>query len=301
MTPDPGLDVGTPNAIDDRPGQGPLRSPFRGGVTGVLALPVSATWAHDSFDRQAPATPWALPVFLAIVWGARRDRRLLFLLLASVAFCFTLLLQARIGLRFVLTPAAVLSAAGAVALRPFVARAYAVARRVARRFAVAGVLEALTLLALIGCGPLYGVYKIRERGIPPSDEAGRHAHLSRWVPAYDGIEYLNRELGSDYTAYGLHVERIRYYARGRFLGDWYGPYRFRLVEPLLDDPRRLYERLLTWEVGHLITRRDFGEGWGERAAPCFVRVWEGEQSHVFRLAGLDERGACVGDGGRAGR
>ncbi|HVS64100.1 MAG TPA: phospholipid carrier-dependent glycosyltransferase [Thermoanaerobaculia bacterium] len=280
-------------------------NPFRGGVTGLLALPVSVTWAREAFDRQAPMTPWALPVFLAVVWRARRDRRLRWVLLATAAYGLTLLVQSRIALRFVLPPAAVLSAAGAVALRPAMAWAIRRARSLSRRRLSRDALEALVLLAFLGVGALYGAYKVTERGFPPTDAEGRARYLTRWVRGHQGVEHLNREHGSDYVVYGLHHEQVRYYARGRFLGDWYGPFRFPLVTPLLASPERLEQRLRSWGADHLLVPRELGERWALNAlsaAPCprgsggFEMVWEDAQVIVYRLVEPGATGSCAENG-----
>jgi 4-amino-4-deoxy-L-arabinose transferase-like glycosyltransferase len=275
------------------------RSPFRGGIVGVLALPVSVTWARDAFDHQAPITPWALPVVLAVAWGARRDRRLRWLLLASTAYCCTLLLQQRIALRFVLPPAAVLSAAGAVAFRPVAARLLvAVRRRGGARVLRGGALGVLGVLGLAGLGGAYGCYKLAERGVPPIDAEGRSAYLGRWIPGFEAVDHLDRESGSGYALYGLYRERVRYYARGRYVGDWYGPFRFALVESHLGRPEELHALLRSWGIDHLMVPRALDESWGETAGPCFVPVWKDRESTVFRLAITDgaESGCRPGRG-----
>jgi len=94
---------------------------------------------------------------------------------------------------------------------------------------------------------------------------------------------------------------VRYYARGRYLGDMHGLYSFRRVAPLLGEPARLHEALRGWDVGYLLLGRDAAST-VEGRSPCFAAVYRDADAVLFRLAGdgaagCDGGAAVVGQGG----
>src|SRR3546814_10164333 len=50
----------------------------------------------------------------------------------------------------------------------------------------------------------------------------------------------------------LGYEQLHYYAPGRYLGDWNGPFRYARVEPLLADPTLLFEELRSMKADLLL-------------------------------------------------
>jgi hypothetical protein len=88
-------------------------------------------------------------------------------------------------------------------------------------------------------GWLYAGLVCLRRGPLPTTPEARQTFLLAEIPGYGALDYLNRRAGDGYVAYGLHLERLIYYSRGKWLGEWAGPARFDRILPLLSDRRRL--------------------------------------------------------------
>lgn len=99
-------------------------------------------------------------------------------------------------------------------------------------------LAVLALLPLLLLGPAYGysVVRLAWFGPPPVSAEEREAYLGSRYDGYAPLRCLERELGDDYTVYGIFVEYLPYYASGRLIGDWNGPFGYRRTLPLLDYP-----------------------------------------------------------------
>ena len=264
----------------------------------VVTVPFTVTWAREMYNRQAPLSPWTVVLVAAALWQARHDRRLAWLVAGCGAYVVAIAWFPHRDLRYLLPPAAAVAAGGAVALAPLVSR---LLRRLGPLDPGGRKIEALVLLAFLGPGAFYGCYKVWERGPPPITPAAREAFLARWVPGYQAVARLNRWHGDDYVVYGLPFEPVRYYARGRYLGDMHGLYSFRRVAPLLGEPARLHEALRGWDVGYLLLGRDAAST-VEGRSPCFAAVYRDAEAVLFRLAGdgaagCDGGAAVVGQGG----
>jgi hypothetical protein len=86
----------------------------------------------------------------------------------------------------------------------------------------------------------------------PLRAAARESYLAQRLPGYAAVSALNREHPGGYRAYGLHLERLAYFADGTLLGDWFGPARFREVYARLDDPPALAAHLRRLGADYLI-------------------------------------------------
>ncbi len=104
------------------------------------------------------------------------------------------------------------------------------------RMAEGATAGAAVALALLATGPLYAGYKIHETGPLPVGDEARAAYLDRMVRGHGAVRWLNQRHGRHYVVYALPGERLHYYARGRLLGDWFGPNRYSRIQSLLDDP-----------------------------------------------------------------
>ena len=47
--------------------------------------------------------------------------------------------------------------------------------------------------------------------------------LEEKLPAYKALNFLNSNYNSQYKVYAVHLENMKYYADGQFIGDWFGP------------------------------------------------------------------------------
>ncbi len=119
-------------------------------------------------------------------------------------------------------------------------------------------LLAITLLALLP-GWCYTALLAARRGAIPSDGASRESYLRRRLPAYGALSWLNSAHGRQYAVYGLWAENLRYYAAGRFIGDWYGAWPFAAALHAAERPAELRAFLLRAGADHLLVRRQPGK------------------------------------------
>jgi hypothetical protein len=193
--------------------------------------------------------------------------------------------------------AAAVAAGGAVALRPWVAGALDLLRRLGGRGGTMGALlqpnlvATLLLLAWLGPGIFYGGYKLWERGRIPVDPAAREAYLGRWVRGYRAVAFLDRLHPEGYTVYGVPYEPVRYYARGLYLGDKYGAYSYRQLQLRQWRPEPVHSLLVGWGVDYLLVGRGYAAPF-ESATRCFVPVYRDRQASVYRLASRDDGPDC---------
>ena len=205
------------------------------GLRFLVLTPWNAVFGRAVFHFQAPLTPWYLLLIpLALPWalGGAPSRRLAAVAGLYALFWLTTLREVRFLIAALPLVDLVLAAGLAAGLRRLARRSAAVRRHRHRLVAAAAV-------ALLLPGPLYGLYKIGRQGPLPRSAAERAAYLRAQIPGYAAIDWLNRRHGASYSVYALFGERLRYYADGRFLGDWTGPHRFSQVQVALNNGPRL--------------------------------------------------------------
>ncbi len=267
-------------------GPRPLTARLNSGSLGVVILPFTATWIRGLFDFQAPASPWTLPLLIGSFWVARRCRFARWLVLLVLGYGLSLLTAFRLDPRFLLPVTGLLAVTGAVAIRPLWATTLLELPATWRRRMGRRRLETLLFVLLVGFGPAYGIYKVIEHGPPPTSDHERIRYLRTWIPGYDAVISLNDAHGGDYTAFGLELEKARYFAHGRYLGDYHGRYRYRDVAHRLANPSQLEVLLDSWGVDYLIlpAGRALPEG-----TPCFQLVRTQDGVSTYRLTGTGER------------
>lgn len=87
-------------------------------------------------------------------------------------------------------------------------------------------------LLLCSLGSVYAGYRIFQQGVIPITRSARDRYLANRLPSYPLYLRLNQLKGRDYTLYSLFDTQMSYFADGHFLGDWFGPARYRkLIEP----------------------------------------------------------------------
>ena len=159
----------------------------------------------------------------------------------------------------------------------FLVPAAVIAGRVIRTRWIAAVLLAI----LFAPGPAYGLYRIVTQGPLPVTGEERRDYLSSQIGVYPAIDTLNQRCGERYGVYALHQENAAYYAEGRFFGDHLGPARYRLIEPLLNDPVALERVLRRLPVDYLLV--DSGLASRLNSTPDFAARFR----HLFRSGGFD--------------
>lgn len=197
-----------------------------GGLLRGLAFGRSGPW--ERWVGVVPFDPLLLALLPALLLLARRPRRALGPIALGLAFAPCVAAVAP-DPRYLLPALAWASAGAALALDRLLPERSGAGSGPAAPTAGIGVPAVLLALVLAAPGAAYAAYRIAAQGPVPATGPERRAFLALRRPGYGAIDYLNRRHGEDYAVYGLWGEDLRYFARGRFVGDWNGPARFSLV------------------------------------------------------------------------
>ena len=242
----------------------------------LLALPWKVLRQLPSGPgRIAPVLCGLLPLGMIGAIRHRRWRPIIALVVGYGVFWFWTTQQLRF-LVPVLPAAALLTVAGVLdtfdRLVPDNARAM-----------VAGLVVALAVAAV--APRLVDEARVLKRaGPPPYDAASREAYLERTLPSYFVYRSLNAAHGSAYTIYAFYDEPMKYYCRGRHLGEWFGHGRYADVK--LSSGEAIYASLRTLGADYLllndiIIRTRLPDDASFRAH--FEPVIERPQLRVYRL------------------
>lgn len=238
----------------------------------VLTLSWDLVFRRETFNWQPPISPVYLVALPLSLFAAIRDARVRRVLLFALAYALFALALPRDPRYFLPILPLVSLAAGAGFARLPLNR---------------GPLLAGAVSVLLLPGWFYVVWQIRRMGPLPVTAQQRNEFLSRRLPAYPAIRYMNRTHGRDYTMYAFRAENMVYFADGRFLGDWFGPASFAKVLAAGATPEALHSKLRALGVGYLLVT--------ERAPPLpldspefakrFRIVYSDSRAQVFALAG----------------
>lgn len=238
-------------------------------LAAVIAMPWNMIFDRAEVNYQPPYSPLVLLGLPLLILAAARDRGARWLVAIAVAYAsFYVILPPDSRYLTVVLPA--LSLAMALGAEPWLRR---------WRPAAAVLLAVLAFLP----GWLYAGYRIARQGPLPVTAAERERYLERALPLYPAVRHLNRLRGREYTAYGVHAERMVYLAEGTWLGDWNGPASYARVLPALTDPERLRSVLGELGAGYLAVPRGVGveipdtPEWRSR----FRRVYADRRVEVF--------------------
>ena len=110
---------------------------------------------------------------------------------------------------------------------------------------------AIVMLAILALVPdiWWESKTLKLLGKPPVTAAERDAFLAKRIWPYDAFRFLESA-----PVYVLFGESSAYYSKGRFLGDWFGPYRYDRVRPYLQQPDRLAQVLRGFGAKYFIVR-----------------------------------------------
>ncbi len=92
----------------------------------------------------------------------------------------------------------------------------------------------------------------------PVTEKEREAYLTHRLPLYPVYRHLNQLAGDRYTVYALFSPFMAYFARGQFIGNFYGPGRYSLMvsgrerKGRIVDGQTLYTRLGQFGAGYFL-------------------------------------------------
>jgi hypothetical protein len=174
-----------------------------------------ATFARARMNFEPPMTPLLIPAVVVLILAAVRDARAraVALLAAGYLLVFAFLPQ---DTRYL------------VPLLPLIA------------IVVAGAIPSKRWLVWIAVAPgiLYAGYRFHVDGLPPATAAEREAFLARRVPEYRAV--MRAGAGTIYVCGG---EQLKGYAKGKMLGDLFGPWAFKTVLAHRSDTAAIAERL----------------------------------------------------------
>jgi hypothetical protein len=226
----------------------------------LARLPWDLTFNQDLFFSEAPLAPYILYGVLIILFGAflSRDIRRL----GAVALFFTLFWFFSMQVTRYWVPALpFLGLAAAASIDRLLSWNRYVARFTSHPLIVLAVFAGLSYT-----GWAYASRTAIAMGRIPATQQQRDEYLSRHLPSYPAYKML-RELGKEnYTIYTVQDENMNYYADGKFLGDYFGPARYALIEDKLDDGQALYDTLKSMGVDYFLVnnlRRNLKLGEGE--------------------------------------
>lgn len=179
--------------------------------------PVTWLWRlsydAETLQQQVPYSIWFVLLLPLLVWAWLRIPRLRAIGAIAVAY---LTLFAPFDPRFFLPSSAIFSLIGGIGLACF-------PRRFIDRFALP------IAFLLLTPGLYWMAREFRLRGLFPVTEESRGRYLSPLVPGYNQLQLLNRLHGDRYTVYAIGMDQAHYFADGRMVGDFNGPYRYSLV------------------------------------------------------------------------
>ena len=211
----------------------------------------------------APHSPLVILLLPFAIAGAALAPSLRRPLIAAAIYA---LLVSTLDWRFMLVVVPIVVAATSVALE----------RLVAARFTLPVAL--LFLTPGLGWGTLLMATKY---GPMPVTAESREAFVAERIAVYRTV----RALGPA-TVYVYAAPQMAYYCPGKCLGDYIGPYRFAVVEPLLSDPSHLAEKLRSFGATHFVVDKSTTQF---TSAPSFVRVYEDERAVAYVIKVKGER------------
>jgi hypothetical protein len=242
------------------------------------ALPWDVLFNRKKVGWQPPFSPAFLLGIPFLLTGAIRDQRLRRLIVLAAVYVLSLLVLPP-DVRYLTPILPVLSLVLAVELTVL-----------GRRWAGAAATAMTAMLCVLCLLPAWGWagYRIALHGALPVTVEQRERYLESQLPVWTALQFLNRTRGSSYTVYALHAESMKYFAAGRFLGDWNGPARFDRVQPLMSDPVVLWGELRRLGADHLLVVSGKGPRLPEgdpRFRRLFRRVYFDEVAEIFALEG----------------
>jgi hypothetical protein len=201
-------------------------------IVRTLRLIWDVTFARGRVNWQPPVTPLLAAAVIVVLAAALRDARARVVAFVCAAYLvvFAFLPQDSRYLVPLLPLLSIAAATAAVARWPKIA----------------------TWMAWIAVAPgiAYVVYRLALQGIPPATPDARAALLAKRIPEYAALTRAD-----DGTVYVCGGEQLKYYARGRLLGDFIGPYSYQRVLAGADGTAAIAERLRRIDARYFLVAR----------------------------------------------
>ena len=118
-----------------------------------------------------------------------------------------------------------------------------------------GVVTFIIAMIFFSPGWLYGVRKVRNEGYPPYVKEEQEAYLMQRFPSFPAYQYLNQTNGRNYSLYALFDTNLAFYADGIFMGDWFGPARYKGIYNNFDNEKSLHRQLRSLGANYFLVKR----------------------------------------------
>jgi hypothetical protein len=122
---------------------------------------------------------------------------------------------------------------------------------------------------------------MKKKPLPVTRES-RTAYLIKTKPAYELIRIANMDPSLNIYQYGF--EDHIYYAKGKILGDYFGPARYSLITEILNSSEKLYETFLSMDIQLFLINKDMLKD----------RAFDDSFSYYFVLISENEHGTLYG-------
>jgi hypothetical protein len=212
-----------------------------------LRLPWDLVFHQSTFHREAPLSRiWIVALPALLLLGARRKATRTILFIASLyVFLWFFSLQQLHYLVPILPLWSLLTSV--LILDPLLARLRCLPRN-------SLVVAALGFFILSFSGWWWSLSFIRDRGPVPVLSEERDAFLAARLPSYPAYRLLNDRHGSSYRLYALFDENMAYFADGVFMGDWFGPGRYQIIDTAMQvgGSQGLYRALRQMKATHFL-------------------------------------------------
>jgi len=123
-----------------------------------------------------------------------------------------------------------------------------------RRWLSQRVVTVIGLLVLLAPFSMYVWQGWAQKGPLPVTTEQRVAYLTARLPSYPAYKLLNSLKGRNYALYAFHDASMAYFADGLFMGDWFGPDRYALIDQHLLSGRALYDQLKALGADYFLRR-----------------------------------------------
>ena len=130
--------------------------------------------------------------------------------------------------------------------------------------------------------PYMQYLKNRDNTRLPVTKAARQEYIAKRITGYRLLQIANKEPSS--AIYQIGFENTFYFAKGKMIGDWFGPARYSLILDVYTDTEKLYETLASMHVQLFLVndqrmKLQFAGDFGRR----FELIGKDESGTLYRL------------------
>jgi 4-amino-4-deoxy-L-arabinose transferase-like glycosyltransferase len=214
----------------------------------LVTLPWHLSFNQEVFVMEAPLSTlylYLIPLLAISIFVVARIRGLLILTAAYTLFWF---FTGQV-LRYLLPALTLISLAAGAALDWILCWA-----PLSRKWTNHRVITVGVFALLMAPGWIYAWQNWQQKGPLPVTKEQRVAYLTARFPSYPAYELLNSLKGRNYTLYAFHDASMAYFADGLFMGDWFGPDRYALIDANITSGRALYSQLKALGADHFLRR-----------------------------------------------